>query len=184
MRVISGKAGGITLISPKDSSIRPTTDRVREALFSILMPLIPQSRFLDLFAGTGAVGIEALSRGSDYCDFVDQSSDSIDLIKLNLDKTKLETQAGLHRFPMPRLLKRLKSNTESYNIIFADPPYGYEQYTSIYDEIHLHQMLRPEGFLIVEHSPKMETVPVSGSFQRYRRETYGDTCLSFFHLAE
>jgi 16S rRNA (guanine966-N2)-methyltransferase len=184
MRVISGIVGGITLANPKDSSIRPTTDRVREALFNILMPLVPESRFLDLFAGTGAVGIEALSRGAGYCEFVDQSPDSIDLVKKNLDKTKLGMQARLHRILMPQHLKRLGSASKPFDLIFADPPYGFEQYPALFSEIHLQQLLNSEGVLIIEHRPKAEVLPESGTFQSYRQETYGDTCLSFFHLAE
>ena len=121
MRVISGKARGVVLKTPRGSATRPTADRVKEAVFSILQFEIPGSSILDLFGGTGQLGIEALSRGAKQAVFVDARDDACQLIRENLKRTGMESSTKIIRSDY---LAYLKCCRESFDIIFLDPPYS------------------------------------------------------------
>ena len=121
MRVIAGKAKGCKLYSLDGLDVRPTLDRVKESLFSILYPYLSDSSVLDLFAGTGALGIESLSRGAKKCTFVDVSRMSCECVKKNLDKSGLSDLAVVHKTSAENFLK---TSSEVYDIIFLDPPYS------------------------------------------------------------
>ena len=121
MRVITGKARGVTLKTPEGMRTRPTTDRVKEALFSIIQFELPGAKVLDLFGGTGQLGIEALSRGAKSAVFVDEREDACRLIKENLRRTKLEQDAQVVRSDYLAYLSRCR---EKFNIILLDPPYA------------------------------------------------------------
>lgn len=124
MRVIAGTRRSLPLRTVKDDRIRPTTDRVKETLFNMLSPYVPGCRFLDLFAGSGAIGIEALSRGAEEAVFVDASRDSVSVIRENLRFTKLSESARVLEEDVTRAIRRLESENRSFGIIFMDPPYG------------------------------------------------------------
>ena len=121
MRVISGKARGVTLKTPDGNQTRPTADRVKEALFSIIQFDLPGAKILDLFAGSGQLGIEALSRGADSALFIDASDKACALVKENLRRTKLTEQAEVIRSDY---LSYLKNCRKKFNIIILDPPYA------------------------------------------------------------
>ena len=128
MRVIAGKYKGRKLFSPEDSSVRPTTDKVKEACFSILTNDIYDARVLDLFAGSGGLGIEALSRGASYCLFADASRKSLNLVKQNLDHCKVEEETRIAAGDYSKVLKSLAGRIEDgreepFDIILLDPPY-------------------------------------------------------------
>jgi len=181
MRIIAGSARGIPLKSPLDSLIRPTLDRVRESLFNMLIHHVEDSRFLDLYAGTGAVGIEALSRGATLTVFVDQSSDSIELIQQNLVKTRLNTRGKSKKAQLPQALSALGLKT-TFNIIFADPPYDTADLKPLLSEIHLSKILDEDGFLIIEHSSKLEIPETEGSLRLSRKKVYGTTQMSWYEI--
>lgn len=124
MRVISGKARRILLETPKGNFVRPTTDRIKETLFNILTPYIEGSNFLDLFSGSGAIGIEALSRGAKKAYFVDNHKESVECIKNNLNKTHLYNQAEVISYDVFQALNMLKLKGECFDLIFMDPPYN------------------------------------------------------------
>ncbi len=121
MRVIAGSAKGHKLLSPAGMDVRPTLDRVKESLFSILYPYLSEAQVLDLFSGSGALGIEALSRGAESCVFVDSSSASLKCTEDNLNKTRLADRAALEKCTYEVFLKR---NSKRFDIIFLDPPYS------------------------------------------------------------
>ncbi|MDD7741062.1 MAG: 16S rRNA (guanine(966)-N(2))-methyltransferase RsmD [Fusicatenibacter sp.] len=122
MRVIAGKCRSLPLKTIPGSNTRPTTDRIKETLFNILQPNLPDCRFLDLFAGSGAIGIEALSRGASFCCFVEQNKAAVSCIRDNLKFTRLENQAVLLPMEVHAALSKLRGE-EPFDCIFMDPPY-------------------------------------------------------------
>lgn len=180
MRVIAGTAKGTPLESPKDRAIRPTLDRVREALFSILTPGLDGAAFLDLFAGTGANGIEALSRGAQRCLFVDSSTASLALIRRNLEAARLADQADLERVELPGQLARLGSQGAPFDVIYADPPHTFAHYDALVEAIGREGLLAPEGVLVIEHGADTRFEEANGPLHRFREAAYGKTVLSFF----
>lgn len=182
MRVIAGEAKGTRLEVPKGRKTRPTLDRVREALFSILGPKLEGARVLDLYAGTGAIGIEALSRGAANCDFIENDAECVAILQRNLSTARVEARARIHRFHLPDQTARIRGDGVSFDLIYADPPFKFAQYASLCDEIVRHGLLKPDGTLVIEHHSKE---PVEASVEElscYRESKYGDTCLSFFSL--
>ena len=177
MRVISGKARGINLKTPDGLLTRPTIDRVKEALFSIINFDIPTSNVLDLFGGTGQLGIEALSRGAKSAVFVDQREDACKLIKENLKRTKLEQDAKVVRMDY---LDYLKRSREKFDIIFLDPPYAevfLENALKCITEIDILQ----SGGIIVAERPLGKDLP--WDFEGYTRSKdykYGKVLLTIY----
>jgi 16S rRNA (guanine(966)-N(2))-methyltransferase RsmD len=180
MRVIGGTARGRRLEAPKGEAVRPTLDRVRESLFNILAPRIVGARFLDLFAGSGANGIEALSRGASLCIFVDSGEASIRALRKNLDGTGFSATARVMRLPLPEGLSKLGSNGGPYDLIFADPPYALEVHERLLSGIKELGLLADQGLIVVEHSTRTDIGDALGGFERVRQARYGDTTLSFY----
>lgn len=182
MRVIAGEAKGTRLEAPKGRHTRPTLDRVREALFSILKPVIEGAQVLDLFAGTGAIGIEALSRGAASCDFVEKDAECAATLQRNLAAAKVSSRARIHRLNLPGQTSKISGEGVSFDLIYADPPFDSAEYESLCDEIVCHDLLKAHGILVIEH-PSKEPLKVSiEGLARYREAKYGATCLSFFSL--
>ncbi|MEW6182769.1 MAG: 16S rRNA (guanine(966)-N(2))-methyltransferase RsmD [Bacillota bacterium] len=184
MRVIGGLAKRRTLKTPPGKSIRPTAERVKEALFNILAAKIPDAVFLDLFAGTGGIGIEALSRGAARAVFVDRSSRALNLIRENLRRTGFSEQAMVIPHDAMTALSLLHRRGESFDLIYVDPPYdkGYELKTlpSI-----AHKGLLNRGGLVVAETDHRGKLPVEiGNLKLFRSERYGDTVLSFYRVEE
>ncbi len=125
MRVIAGKARRLQLKTPEGFETRPTTDKVKETLFNILNPYLPDADFLDCFAGSGAIGIEALSRGAKYSAFVENSKIAMDCIKANLKNTKLENCAELFPYSVSEAIRIFEIKGKVFDVIFMDPPYNY-----------------------------------------------------------
>lgn len=181
MRVIAGQYRGRLLKSPGGSKTRPTSDRLRETLFNILNPHItPETRFLDLFAGTGAVGIEAISRGAGLAAFVDKSRRSCGLIEENLDLLDISEQQT-EVFCKTAESFTSGSRTSGWDIIFLDPPYKSD-YFPVLNAIGRAELnlLLPTGILIVEHHAKNILPEVVGDLRRWRIVKQGGTHLSFF----
>ena len=181
MRVITGKARGVQLKTPEGMTTRPTADRVKEALFSIIQFEIPGAKVLDLFGGTGQLGIEALSRGAKAAVFVDAGEPACKLIRENLRRTKLEADARVIRSDYLEYLKRCR---ESFDIIFLDPPYAevfLENALNCIGEIDILQ----SGGIIVTERPlgKDLNVELTG-FERSKDYKYGKTILAIYRKAE
>ncbi len=182
MRVIAGSAKAIRLKdAPQREVTRPLTDRAREALFSILMPILPEADFCDLFAGTGAVGIEALSRGAQRCDFVEQDARCVETIRENLVRTKLQHKGWIYQ---KDALSFCTSNHFTYDIIFAGPPYFSGMFEPVVRQIDAvaHTLLSPEGLLIVQAAPKEYTEVVLSSLRLYDKRKYGNVVFVFYDL--
>jgi len=186
MRIIAGKYRGRKLKSPPSLKTRPTSDRLRETLFSILAPRIDGARFLDLCAGSGAVGIEALSRGAAHVIFVDHSRKMYALIEANLklldaaDDLAEVVSKGASEF----LRKHAKNEAEPFDIVFFDPPYEAD-YDDVLNDLEqgAELLLAKEGVVIVEHSRKKNPNDEFGALKRYRLVKQGDSCLSFYATA-
>jgi len=167
-------------MEPADRRIRPTLDRVRGALFNMLVLEIEDAEFLDLFAGTGANGIEALSRGAAHCVFVDNDAEAQKIIRGNRFHTGLASQARCLPLSLPADLHRI---TGSYDIIFADPPYHNDYYAALLEGIVGKELLKPEGLVVIEHD-RRENMPESiAGLERTRFKHYGDAALSSYRFA-
>ena len=177
MRVITGKARGVTLKTPDGLATRPTSDRVKEALFSVIQFDIPYAKVLDLFGGTGQLGIEALSRGAKEAVFVDQSEAACKLIKENLKRTKLEQQG---KVICSDYLSYLKRSHERFDIIFLDPPYAevfLENSLKMITEIDI---LQSDGIIVAER-PLGKDIPWDfPGYNRSRDYKYGKTLITIY----
>ena len=180
MRVIAGLAKGRKIEAPRGSGLRPTKDSVREALFSILHDRLRGCAFLDLYAGTGANGIEALSRGASSCVFVDSDRDCASVIRKNLKALDLETGADVRNLTLPEGVRRLGHGGPGFDIIFADPPYGYGSLIELQHEIVAGNVLAESGCLIIEHSSRAAPGKVADGLKLARDAQYGDSALAFF----
>jgi 16S rRNA (guanine(966)-N(2))-methyltransferase RsmD len=181
MRIISGEYRGRILKSPPDLKTRPTSDRLRETLFNILNPMISrETRFLDLCAGTGAIGIEAVSRGAGFVTFVDKSNRACALIEENLDLLKIpEEQTEIFRSPAEKFVTR--EHQKVWDIVFYDPPYR-ENYRQFLFEFAASapNLLSGDGILIAEHHAKTILPDALGDIRRQRVTKQGETHLSFY----
>jgi 16S rRNA (guanine966-N2)-methyltransferase len=183
MRVIAGRAGGIRLAVPKHG-VRPTMDRVKAAIFSSLGEAIIGARVLDLFAGSGALGIEALSRGAASAIFVEDDRQSAEAIEKNLAKTKLKARVR-HQDVFDFL--RQRSDADKFQIIFADPPYEKDQHDQnctekLLNNESLPQLLEPTGIFVLEKRPS-ETVSKLKLWRVIRQKSYGATEVLFLSTA-
>ena len=181
MRVIAGYYRGRNLRSPPSMQVRPTSDRLRETLFNVLAPRIEGARFLDLCAGSGAVGIEALSRGASHATFVDRSRKMCGLIESNLDLCGVpedETEVVLSE--ATEFLRRATTRGEQrWDIAFFDPPYAMD-YNPVLQVFGASAILQDNGILIVEHHHKNELKDAIGDIRRWRILKQGDSALSFY----
>src|SRR5258708_36452973 len=180
MRVIGGRGGGVRLVSPK-RGVRPTMDRVKSAIFSSLGELVIGARVLDLFAGSGALGIEALSRGAESAVFVEQDRQSTVAIDQNLAKAKLIGR--VRQQDVFRFLKNAATLSDKFRIIFADPPYDAmrsgESFTDkLLGDETLPRLLEAEGVFVLEKRPD-EKLPEMDLWKLIRQKTYGATEVLF-----
>ena len=183
MRIISGEFRGRILKAPADNKTRPTSDRLRETLFNILAPKIDdETRFLDLCAGTGAIGIEAISRGALFSTFVDKSRRACALIEANLDLLEIpETQTEIVCDEAERFVAR--KNPTKWDIAFFDPPYKIDYGVFLFEfGTNAENLLSDDGILIVEHHAKNLLPDSFGSLRRWRIVKQGETNLSFYEL--
>ena len=180
MRVIGGQARGRRLKVPKGQSLRPTAARVKEALFNILPRDLSGAKILDLFAGTGNVSIEALSRGAAAALLVDSSSESAKAIRENLRRLDLADRSQIWTVPVLRAVKRLGRRGETFDFIFLDPPYEQHWVGSTLKAIAEGDLLRSAGIVVAEHSVREKLQERYGSLVAYDQRKYGSTLLSFF----
>ena len=180
MRVITGKARGVQLKTPEGMQTRPTADRVKEALFSIINFDIPGAKVLDLFGGTGQLGIEALSRGASSAVFVDAREESCKLIRENLKRTKLENDAKVVRCDYMDYLNRCR---EQYNIIFLDPPYADVFLENAIKRITEIDILQSDGIIVAERPLGKELPWEFEGYSRSKDYKYGKVLLTIYRKA-
>jgi 16S rRNA (guanine966-N2)-methyltransferase len=177
MRVISGIAKGRKLSAPRGTKVRPTSDKVKEAIFNTIAPFIEESNFLDLFAGSGNVGIEALSRGAKHCTFIDIWTDSIKYIKLNVNSASFQDRSTIIKGDIFKILKKLDTK---YDIIFMDPPYGYNLINSVIEVVN--DKLTRAGIVIVEAENSFNWNSSYGELKLVKISKYGDTQVGYLRF--
>ena len=183
VRVISGSARGLKLNTPGDDRVRPTTDRVKESMFNIVQDWVYGSQVLDLFAGSGALGIEALSRGASQAVFCDNSLDSIKIIKSNIEKARVADRSQIVSGDFKRCLRDMEAKNKSFDMIFVDPPYYKGLFEEVLDTIRSCKILKKDGIVIVEHDAKRPIGQVEG-LEVYKEKKYGITMLTFYCLED
>ena len=181
IRVISGDAKGRHLKVPAGTQIRPTSDKVRESLFNILgRDIIMGSAFLDLFAGSGAVGIEAISRGARCATLIDNNVRHIKVIKENIRLCGFHQSCEVIFGDVISILDEFTRGERSYNIVFADPPYNYNNWPTLLSKIINNVKISGYGFLIIEHSSKVSMPEQLDDLEEYGRYVYGDSTLTVY----
>lgn len=182
MRIVSGSAGGLHLKVPKGHKTRPTADQVREAIFNILTSRFPLEDIavLDLFAGTGALGIEALSRGARSAVFVDASPDAQRTIQENLKITNLRSQGRIIRAYAAKGIKVAKEQELHFGGVFLDPPYGEGWIEKTLRLLAASNILEPRAWIVVEHGPREEGAESYPPLVLTDRRRYGTTGVSFY----
>jgi len=179
MRIITGKYRGRKLETPFGNEIRPTSDKVKESIFNILMCDIEGAVCVDLFAGTGNLGLEALSRGASKCWFCD--SERIDIIKRNIKYCKADNESIVLAGDYRKALKRIN---EKVDIIFIDPPYHAGLYEKAVEQIDLLDLLTDVGIIVAEHEKMTDLPEHIGGMKLFKHKKYGKTCLSLYKRAD
>jgi 16S rRNA (guanine966-N2)-methyltransferase len=177
MRIISGELRGRKLLSPDSDKVRPTTDKVKEAVFNILAPYLEDAVVIDLFAGTGSLGLEALSRGAVRVYFVDKSKESINLVKENVKRCAAEDRSVILLYDFERGLERIP---EKVDIIFLDPPYSKGFMEKSLSLISASMRLNEDGIVVAEHG-KDEILPDRiGNLTKIKEKKYGKIMISIY----
>lgn len=178
MRITGGTWCGRNLVGPgKGRGIRPTGSRVRQGMFNVLGPVIVGARVLDLFAGLGTLGLEALSRGAKQVTFIDHSRRNLALVRANISRLQCEEQARVMSGDVFGLLDYLGRKQEVFDLILCDPPYRWSGLERLAEKVLDRGILAPRGLMVLEHSAG-HLYTLSG-WQQVRRKSYGNTCLVF-----
>lgn len=178
MRVISGSARGRKLKAPEGLTTRPTTDRIKESLFNIIAADLYECRFLDLFSGSGSMGIEAISRGAKKAVFVDNNRNSVAVINENIKATRFEERAEVMNCDVSNAIARLGSLGEKFDIIFMDPPYNKGLVESALTYIVKENILADDGYIIAEQSQE-DKIPEVQGLEVFRIKDYKITKMTF-----
>jgi 16S rRNA (guanine966-N2)-methyltransferase len=182
MRVTTGSAKGRNLKGPPTSGTRPMSDKIRQAVFSALASLgVEPERVLDLYAGTGAIGIEALSRGAAQADFVEMTAPAAAVIRENLERTQLASQGTVHRQSVQSYLHR---KTEPYDLIVLDPPYADPAIADTIRQLAESALVQSGTVVVLGHWPRLELPERIGALQLLKRRCHGDSCFSIFEIGE
>jgi 16S rRNA (guanine966-N2)-methyltransferase len=184
MRIVAGSAKGRALAGPKTTSkhIRPTADRVRETIFNVLGQWLEGQKVLDLYAGTGALGLESVSRGAPRAVLVDSDREALALCRANTDTLGFGAQVEILAQPVERALQTLGRRGDRFELIFADPPYAARVVETVLEGIARNGVLAPGGTVVIEHD-KREAAPESHEgFERVDQRRFGDTLVSLFRI--
>jgi 16S rRNA (guanine(966)-N(2))-methyltransferase RsmD len=184
MRIISGTYRGLHLAALKGGKLRPTSEQLRETLFDVLGPSVESSAFLDAYAGSGAVGLEALSRGAREVVFIEHHRPAVELIRKNLTSLKIETGFRLLTCAVLTGFERLAEEGARFDFVFLDPPYdAIREYHSALRQLSRSQMLAPVALVVAEHSRRVTLEEEYGNLHRTRTIRHGDAQLAFYRLA-
>lgn len=178
MRIITGKARGLKLVTPKNYLVRPTADRVKEALFNIIQSRIPDSTVLDAFAGTGNLGLEAWSRGAEQVVYFDKSRESLKLVQANVEKARAGEQVNMIHTDAVNGLAMMAQQGKTFDLIFSDPPYNKGLNRKVVEALEKWPVLKPGGLLVLEHSLEEDPGDYLPQGTEFRQEKYGDTKIS------
>jgi len=178
MRVIAGKAKGHLLKVPKGTPTRPATDLVRGAIFAILENMFHDwTQVLDLFSGSGALGIEALSRGARWVDFVDRERRCCDIIRQNLEKTRFTAQAHVYCCDVTKAIRFLD---KEYSIILMDPPYSDSSIGDVVTKLATSRLVGTDSIVVVTHSPRLPLAQAYATLRLVKERRHGDSCISIY----
>lgn len=179
MRIVSGEFRGIRLNSLPGQNTRPTSDKVKESLFNIIGPYFSGGNALDLFAGSGNLGLEALSRGLDFAIFIEKNPSALQVIKKNVKKLRLEKQTEVLRRDAFKSIRQIAKKEMTFKFIFIDPPYHFKDIHKILEEILTHKILEDKGLIIYEHSSEIKS-PEHESLFKLRELEYGATAITIY----
>jgi 16S rRNA (guanine966-N2)-methyltransferase len=178
MRVIAGLLKGRKLDPPTWDGLRPSSDKLRETLFNILAPRIDGARVLDGYAGTGAVGIEAISRGASHVTFVDNDRRACALVAANLARCRITSGCAIIQATVLQAATQLRTNREpAFDVILLDPPYASDFHDALQ---HVGDIVKPDGVVVLEHARKSLPPPAPGRLTRVREVRSGDSALTFY----
>ncbi|MHB9132038.1 MAG: 16S rRNA (guanine(966)-N(2))-methyltransferase RsmD [Armatimonadota bacterium] len=184
MRIGGGEYRGRILQTPRGEKTRPTSGIVRETLFNILAPELAEARVLDLFAGCGSVGLEALGRGAVHATLVENARAAVQCLRANIAMLGVEEQASVLPYTADRALKYLAQQAEQFDIVFLDPPFADVQaYQDVLATIASTNLLAPDGILIAQHDARVALPDSAGPLTRCRLRQIGDNALSFYRRA-
>ena len=185
MRVIAGEARGMRLTAPRGTTTRPTTDRVKEALFSLLdsSHRLDGARVLDLFAGSGALGIEALSRGAEHVVFIEKNRQALVSLQQNLLHTRFSDRAEVHPFDCLQALERLARHKIQFDLVLLDPPYQAGLHQKVIELVGA-TLLAADGLLVAETATRMPLPEHIGPCIQINRRIYGDTALELYTMEQ
>jgi 16S rRNA (guanine966-N2)-methyltransferase len=182
MRVTTGSAKGRNLKGPPTSGTRPMSDKIRQAVFSALASLgVEPDRVLDLYAGTGAIGIEALSRGAGHADFVEMTAPAAAVIRENLERTRLSDVGFVHRQSVQSYLHR---KTAPYDLVILDPPYADAAIPDTIRQLSESALVQSGSVVVLGHWPRLELPDRIGALQLLKRRCHGDSCFSILEVVE
>jgi 16S rRNA (guanine966-N2)-methyltransferase len=184
MRVISGIAKGKKLLSPLTMETRPTLDRVKESIFDIIQMKIYGSKVIDVFAGTGSLGLEAVSRGAVNCFLIDKGKDTYDLLKQNVINLKFEDKCKIFNMDSYKVLEQLGEGHEKFDIIFIDPPYAKDMIPPAVKIIEKYRMLSNDGIIVTKIDSKEEIYEGTTEIKIYNHRKYGNTTICFYRYEE
>jgi 16S rRNA (guanine(966)-N(2))-methyltransferase RsmD len=180
MRVVSGTCKGKSLKAVPGNTTRPTTDKVKEAIFNMIGPYFEGGIALDLFAGSGGLGIESLSRGLEKAIFIDRDHKAIQTIYENLNACQLENQAEVYRNDADRALKALIKREVSFDYIFLDPPYKQQQLVNIMQKMDQYMLVHSGSRIVCEHSHEVELPASIGELMQVKHEEYGIIAITIY----
>ena len=184
MRVIAGEAKGFRLKGPPGPGTRPMADKVKGALFSMLASLgVEPERVLDLYAGTGSLGIEALSRGAEWVDFVEQNGAAAATVRSNLAHTKFADAGRVHQMPVAAFVRQSRGEAP-YDLVIMDPPYADPEIVPTLERIAGSALVQSGTVLAIGHSPRVALPEAVGRLARLRERCHGDSCFSIYEVAE
>ena len=180
MRIIAGQCGGAQLYAPRGMDTRPTQDKVKESLFSIIQAYVPGAKVLDLFGGSGALALEALSRGADFAALADRDREAASCIRRNIEKLRLQEAARLYAADWRQALSQMKAEERRFDLVFLDPPYRMPVLEECCAALADMELLETDALLVLEH--RLGAVPApDGRFALWKERAYGDTAIHFFH---
>lgn len=180
MRIIAGQNKGKKLTTLPGNQTRPTSDRVREALFNILRARVANARILDLFAGSGALGLEALSRGARQVTFIDSSPDALEILRQNVNACRRNTQIEIRQWDIEHNLSCLKPREGNYDLVFMDPPYGRQLIQPALAHLHASHALQKDAWVVAEHDRHESLVLERTPFGLTDQRRYGKTHISIW----
>jgi 16S rRNA (guanine(966)-N(2))-methyltransferase RsmD len=180
LRIIAGAYKGRRLATPRGETTRPTADQVRIALLDTLMPWLPEARVLDLFAGAGGVGLEALSRGAAHVTFVERDARAVQALRANVTTLGVERAARIVRDDVRRALRTLLHEGGRFDVVFLDPPYDGDDVATTLDALGGVELLADGAVVVAQHLTKRAPSPSVGALGAFRTRRFGETTLTFF----